>query len=337
MFRRFGLFLLLSVMTIYMGCSSGNEVTTPHTTPVNISHWYQEPLPTDSHYIYGLGMGSSRKDAIYDALNNAISTLNVSVSSHYKRTTTLTNSDGQEEFDQSNQENLDIIVKQIPINNYRVLNEEAITAHSYAVLLQINKKELFTSLYNNIENNFKILEIKLQERHRPLDRILLYRKYMAIIKGHMNFLGILRTLDPSFTATHFIEQYKAITKAHNQLVANKHFKLQITDPSHYYEGAIKQGLMVDGVAITDSDRYDYLISVTISEVQKLHIRREVITDLTTKFYVGIRNHNTEEDAFYTQFQLKSSSDISLDDARERNRKVLLDKIEKHGIFNIPRI
>ncbi len=337
MFKRFGLVLLLSLITIYTGCSSNNEVTAPHITSNHIVHWYQEPVPTDKRYIYGLGMGSSRQDAVYDALNNAISTLNVTVSSHYKRTTTVKSDNGNEEFNESNQEDLDVIVKQIPINNYTVLNEEAITADSYAILLQINKNDLFTSLYNNIENNFKILEIKLQERHKTLDRILLYRKYMAILKGHMHFLGILRTLNPSFTATHFIEQYKEITKEHNQLLANKSFKLQITDPSHFYERAIKQGLMVDGVSMTESEHYDYLISVEISEVQKLHIRREVITELTTKFSVGIRNHNTKEDAFYTQFEIKSSSDIDLDDARERNRKALLDKIEKHGVFNIPRI
>jgi len=337
MFKRFGLFLLLFLVAMNTGCSSSStEVKPSQTTNSHVSHWYQEGLPKDNRYIYGLGMGKSRQSAIYDALNNAISTLNVSVSSNYKRSTTLTNTNGNEQFNESNHEDLDVIVKEMPINNYSVLKEEAISEHNYAILLQINKQELYTSLYNNIENNFKILDIKLQEKHNHLTRILLYRKYMAILKGHMHFMGILRTLDPSFSATHFVEQYTAIYKAHNKLIANKHFKLQIKDPSHFYEGAIKQGLMVDGVAITDSEDYDYFISVDISEVQKLHIQREVITDLTTKFYVGIRNHNTKEDAFYTQFELKSSSD-SLDDAREYNRKVLLDKIEKHGVFNIPSI
>ena len=337
MFKKFGLFLLLLLAVIGTGCSSNGAPAPIHkSSSSSIPHWYQEALPKDSRYIYGLGMGKSRQSAIYDALNNAISTLNVSVSSNYKRSTTLTNTNGNEQFNESNHEDLDVIVKEIPINNYSVLNEEAISEHNYAVLLQINKQELYTSLYNNIENNFKILDIKLQEHHNHLTRILLYRKYMAILKGHMHFIGILRTLDPSFSPEHFVEQYKVIYKAHNKLIANKHFKLKIKDPSHFYEGAIKQGLMVDGVAITDSEDYDYFISVEISEVQKLHIRREVITDLTTKFYVGIRNHNTEEDAFYTQFELKSSSD-SLEDARELNRKVLLHKIEEHGVFNIPSI
>lgn len=337
MLKGFKLFLLLTFGVIIAGCSSDKEVSPPVTKTHLTPTWYTKPLPNDSRYIYGLGMGSTRKDAIYDALNNAISTLNISVSSNYKRTTTLKSSSGSEQFNESNQEHLDVIVKQIPINNYRIQNEEAINDHSYAILLQINKQELYTSLYNNLANTFDILDIKLQERHKALDRILLYRKYMAILKSHMHFLGILRTLNPSFDAGPFIQKYKEITKAHNLLLANKHFKLQISDPSHFYEGAIKQGLLVDGVSLTDTDRYDYVITVEISEVQKLHIRREVITDLTTTFSVGIRDHHSEEDAFYTQFEIKSTSDISLDDARERNRKALLDKIEKHGVFNIPRI
>lgn len=337
MLKGFQLFLLLAFSVVIAGCSSEKEVSPPVTNTHLTPTWYTEALPNDSRYIYGLGMGSTRKDAIYDALNNAISTLNVSVSSNYKRTTTLKNTSGSEEYNESDEEHLDVIVKQIPINNYSVQNEEAINEHSYAVLLQINKQELYTSLYNNLANTFDILDIKLQERHKALDRILLYRKYMAILKSHMHFLGILRTLKPSFDASPFIQKYKEITKAHNLLLANKHFKLQITDPSHFYEGAIKQGLLVDGVSITDTDRYDYIIIVEISEVQKLHIRREVITDLTTKFSVGIRDHDAQEDAFYTQFEIKSTSDISLEDARDRNRKALLDKIEKHGVFNIPRI
>ncbi len=329
--------LLISLIMITACSSSSTDVKpTVVSSSSSLPTWYTQPQEDDKSYIYGLGQGDNRKSAINSALNDAVSTLNVSVSSRFHQQTSSRTNNGVEAYDKASQESIDVATNELTLNNYEVVKQQHLSNGTDVTMIRVNKHKLFQSLYDDLDNAFKMLDATLQNKSDTLEIILIHRKYMGIIKKRMTTLGVLHTLNPAFDADEFKEKYKRVISAHNQLVANKFFKLKINDPYGAYTPIIRQGLMKDGVKLTQSNDYNYIVRVNIEEKSEIAVRRQVVTFLSTTFSVGIGDNKSGKDIFYTTFQLKSESDDSIEKARELISKKLAKKIEDHGVFNIPK-
>ena len=327
--------LILNI-TFFTGCSSSEDVKPTVITSTNtLPSWYTQVEENDKRYIYGIGMGDTRKEAINNALNDAVSTLNVSVSSNYRQETSSATHNGVEDYDKKSQESVEIVTDELTLNNYEVTQQQHLDNGSDIVMIQINKRQLFESLLSELDNSYKLLDINLQNKSNELERILTYRKAMGMIKVKMKTLGIMHTLNPAFDDERYKRQYQEVIAAHNKLVGNKLFSLKINDPYGSYSAYIRKGLMQDGVKLTKSDNYDYIVRVNVEEQEKIVVRRHVVTYLTTTFSVGIGDNNSANDIYYTTFKLRSQSDESLEKARELLTDKLVQKIERHSVFNIP--
>ncbi len=327
--------LLISLTMITACSSSSNDVKpTVISNSSSLPTWYTQPQEDDKSYIYGLGQGDNRKSAINSALNDAVSTLNVSVSSRFQQQTSSRTSDGVEAYDKESRESIDVVTNELTLNNYEVIKHQHLSNGTDVAMIRVNKHKLFQSLYDDLDNAFKMLDATLQNKSDTLEIILIYRKYMGIIKKRIATLGVLQALNPAFDAEEVKERYKRVISAHNQLVENKFFKLKINDPYGAYASTIRKGLMQDGVKLTQSDDYDYIVRVNIEEQSEIAVRRQVVTFLSTTFSVGIGDNRSSKDIFYTTFQLKSESDSSIEKARELIKQKLEKKIEYHGVFNI---
>ena len=325
--------LLTSFVTLITACSSSEDVKpTVISTHTSMPSWYTDPDVSNKSYIYGLGQGDNRKDAINSALNDAVSTLHVSVSSSFTRSISSTNNNGTESYDKSAQESINVVTDELSLNNYEVVEQERLNNGTNVALIRVNKHKLFESLYSDLENAFKMLEATLQSKTDTLEIILIYRKHLGIIKRRMASLGILHTLNPAFDDKTFKQQYKEILNAHNKLIENKLFKLDINDAYNTYASTVKKGLMGDGVKVTSDNVYDYVVRVNIEESSEIKVRRQVITLLTVTFSVGIGDKSSGKDIYYTTFKLKSESDESIEKARAYIIEALEQKIQQSGLF-----
>jgi len=323
-------------ITIFTGCSSSDDVKPTVITHTNsLPSWYSEVEENDKRYVYGKGMGDSRKEAVNNALNDAVSTLNVSVSSNYQQQTHSSTHNGVEDYDKKSQESIEIVTDELTLNNYEVVEQQHLDNGSDVVMIRINKHQLFTSLQTELDNSYKLLNINLQNKSNELEKILIYRKAMGNIKLKMKTLGIMHTLNPAFDDEDYKRKYKEVIATHNQLLENKLFSLKVNDPYGEYTKHIRKGLMKDGVKLTSSDNYDYIVRVNVEEQEEIAVKRHVITTLTTTFSVGIGDNHSSNDIYYTTFKLRSQSDDSLEKARELLTDKLEQKIERHSVFNIP--
>ncbi len=331
------LFPLFFSIALFTGCGSSSDDVKPTviTHSNALPSWYTEVEENDKRYLYGIGMGDTRKEAINNALNDAVSTLNVSVSSNYRQQTNSSTHNGIEDYDKKSQESVEIVTDKLTLNNYELIKQQHLKNGSDIVKIQINKYELFTSLQTELDNSYKLLDINLQNKSNELEKILIYRKAMGKIKLSMKTLGIMHSLNPAFDAEPYKRQYKEVIATHNKLVENKLFSLKINDPYGAYTSPIRKGLMQDGVKITHGDDYDYIVRVNVEEQEKIVVKRHVITYLSTTFSVGIGDKNSSNDIYYTSFKLRSESDESLERAREILIENLVQKIERHSVFNIP--
>ena len=327
--------LLTSFITLFTACSSSEDVKpTVISTHAVMPSWFTDPDVSNKSYIYGLGQGDSRKDAINSALNDAVSTLHVSVSSSFARSISSTSSNGTESYDKSAQESINVVTDELSLNNYEVVEQKRLDNSTNVAMIRVNKHKLFESLYADLENSFKLLDATLQSKTDDLEIILIYRKHLRIIKKRMATLGILHTLNPAFEDAVFKQKFKEVLNTHNALIEKKLFKLAINDPYGPYAASIKKGLLKDGVKLTPNDNYDYVVKVTVEETSEIKVRRHVITFLNTMFSVGIDDKTAEKELYYTTFTLKSESDESIEKARANVVEALQQKIEQKGVFNI---
>ena len=326
---------LLLTATLFTNCTSSSEGVKPTvvTSSNALPKWYTQAPENDQRFIYGLGQGENRKQAISQALSDAVSTLNVSVSSRFSHSTTSVTQDGREDVSQKSNDEVEIATKKLTLNNYEIVEQEHMANNTDVVMVRINKYELYESLHAEIENSFKMLDASLQNKSDELELILIYRNYMGIIKQKMQTIGILKSLNPAFDADAFKAALKSVIEAHNKLIENKVFKLVIDDPYMIYTPSIRKRLMRDGVKVTTGDVYDYIINVTIEEKSKIAVRRQVVTYLTTNISVGIGDNSSNKDIYFSTFSFKSESDESIEDAREKINEKLKKRIEYGAIFS----
>jgi len=183
------LVFLLSTLFLatFTGCNGSSEEVKPTvvTNTNTLPSWYVDTQNNDNSYIYGLGMGDNRKESLNNALNDAVSTLNVSVSSTYTQKTNSATHNGLENYDKQSQENIEIITDELTLNNYKVVEQQQLGNGSHVVMVRIDKHQLFTSMLAELENSYKLLDINLQNKSNELEIILIYRKAIGMIRQKM--------------------------------------------------------------------------------------------------------------------------------------------------------
>ncbi len=325
------------IMTFFTSCGGNAQSVQPsnNTASHSLPDWYTQTPQENNRVIYGLGMGEERTEAIHEALNDAVATLNTSVASSYQHTTSVNSVNGDETYSKDTKASVDIVTKEVELNNYKVIHQLQLAKDSYVVMIEIDKQKLFTSLYSKLENSFTMLNIKLQNKSHDLEKIMIYHKYLAQLNAQLSTLGILSALDPSFDDEELASQYRQRSSEYNALVEDKIFKLQSNATAKEYMKEIKAGLLQDGLKLTNNSSYDYLIQVSTTEKEDLSIQRNVQYILKTSISIGISDYKNNKEISFTTFDIESRSYDGTEEARELNCDKLKDKIVEHGIFNIP--
>ena len=198
--------MLITVLST--GCTRA-QTEQPVVTTVNTSlpSWYTHTPENDVRYIYGIGRADSRKHAISEALQDAVATLNVAVSSSAHYRTTVTNNQGSETINTSAKQELGIIVEQVQLNNYKLLEHQTY-GQEELVLIQIDKHQLYTKLYDEIIRSIEILDIQLQQKEDALEKILIYRQTLNRLRVQLSAEALLKSLNPAYDGKVFKTAYK---------------------------------------------------------------------------------------------------------------------------------
>ena len=333
--KKLYLFFLLTLLPLFfINCSSQKISVKNNVSNEAYPSWYINPPENTQKFIYAIGSGSNRKEALNASLNSAAATLNVSVSSNYQHKESSETVQGKERYTNSSNEDLQINVNTVDFNEYKILQHQQRHDGQYIILISINKKQLYETMLHKIENSFLMLGIKLQNKNHDLEKILIYRQWLSSIESELDKTSLLHTLNPKFNDQVFITQYKSNLAAYNNLIENKRFKLVVNETSRAYVDNIRYALLKDGLKLTNNAEYDYLINVSVYEKESLAVRRHVLYTLTTTITIGLRTKSSNKDMFFESFDLTSQSDESLEAARDANIKKLLQKISDRGIFNI---
>jgi len=187
--------LLVVFTLLFTACGS-----TP-TPPKNVTPppaWVYSILPNDTNtYMYGLGVGKNREDAIKVALNDMVSRLSVTLKSSFRSQEKVT------KYSQSSVVTSDIesSVSDIKISNYKVIKSYKISYKEFAVMIETNKLKFVAGLKANLKNDEESISQHLKNL-RSRDVLTRYneKKSLAAEAQKLNTsINIISILDKQFS------------------------------------------------------------------------------------------------------------------------------------------
>ncbi len=246
------------------GCgSSAPRVDIPEK---KLPSWYLNPPHATATYLYGTGEGRDTKDALYNALNDLIASLGVSLSSTYSSDTTVHENGTYTHKDAVYQNKIDAQVQKIRITNFEVMQSQKIGFKRYATLVRVDKKRFFATLKKELDDTFENFYTHQEaiQTHNALEQLFAYRAIVAQSESIQNKLRVMEELDPSFDKTQYLKKIHTIQKEYKALEKKITFSIHATKDAQLLKDVVAKGLSDQHYRIVNKDdRYHFTISVSM--------------------------------------------------------------------------
>lgn len=243
--------LLLALLTIsFIGCSK----TTPKIVHVEkqLPKWYLNPPLKSEKYLYGVGDGINREEAIKSALDDLVSKLGISISSNYK-SSTKTKKGYRESFAQTSSSDISSEVSKIRISNYEVIESQKQKYNHFVTLVRSDKKlfkkDLLKSLnqiYSKIEDEQKTIN----DSH-VLSRYSFYKYSQTKLAQTLSTLLVLNSLDENFDDRPYLKTIQIIDADSSLLLKNISISFSSSKESNAFINVIKSALSETKIAISN--------------------------------------------------------------------------------------
>ena len=235
------IFLLPVILLLLSGCGAEKKVVV--AKPKTLPSWYVNPTHSDKDDLYALGEGENQKDAIANALSFMASTLSVSISSSFDSEVRV--SEGSRESSDSRYvSKTQSRVKEIRISSYELLHSKSLGFKRYAVLVKSNKRKLFLSMKQEIEQNFSIIkqEEKRLKNADAITRLAFYREKKKSLEPLPNTLIVMNVLNSDFYGDEYIRETQNISSSYQDIIQNISFSIDSNSDASNLKSPIAKGL-----------------------------------------------------------------------------------------------
>jgi len=258
---------ILSALLILTACSSKKPAKQVEIKPV--PSWYTTPPVSNQQTLYATGQGATKEIAVSNALNNMASTLSVSIASTFESTATerrgIVNTS-----DVKVSSTVQSDIEKIRISHYAITAYEMRTMTDHYVLIESDKRKLYESLVNELNQTFTLLTKRGQtyQKLNILERIHFYKEAASSIKDVDHTLIVLDVLHPGFDAGPYIEKIDSINKAFREAMDAISFSFQNDGNSENLVAPIKAALTEQGFQIANRKDKDHLVIKIKSDTEK---------------------------------------------------------------------
>jgi hypothetical protein len=223
------IFVTLFIILLFVsGCGSDKQmvVAQKKETP----SWLSNPPASSNGYLYGVGEGQNKEEAVANALSYMVSTLSVSISSEFHAKSVV-----KEGYNSSNQavyaNEVQSDVKKIRISNYEVVEAQSLGYKKEAVLIKSKKKEILESLAHELEQNFALIEERKNalSRSDALKQLSFYRQTQETLSTLPDTLLIMKALEKSFNTDVYLSKAQRLDKEYETLLSSISFSVESND------------------------------------------------------------------------------------------------------------
>lgn len=230
--------LLITMPFFISGCGSSARVEIEKEP---LPSWYTNPPVSDRDYLYAIGEGKDKKEALANALSDMVATLGVSISSEYNAKTVV--KEGLSTSKEATYKNeVNAKVQEIRISNYELLNFKKLGFKRYAVLVRSDKNKLFQNLYSDIKHRFEAIDSKDLSKYNALEKLAFYRDSLHSLSHLQNTLMVMSSLNSSFDPSDFLAQYTQLKKRYETQLAKISFSIKPTRKAKALAPVISKGL-----------------------------------------------------------------------------------------------
>ena len=325
---------ILAINILFLGCAEQKRVV---VAKKELPSWYINPPQSTSKVLYGVGEGRDKRSSTLDALNNIASTLSISITSSYKAKTVV--KEGRENsVDATYVNNIKSRVKRVTISSYQVIKMHKLGFNKYAVLVKIDKKELFENLQDEVDVKINMLDAK-EHSIQNSDALRQLQFYKSAIKGFediKNTLIIMELLDHNFDPKGYMQRYERYTTKQRYYL--ERIRFYIKSNLDVFKAPIASGLSRSGYHISKTiqkSKNSFVVNI-YAKIKKANaygftLARSQIS-LNVKDYRGVL-------LFSNSFHLdgKSSQGYEIakaDLAKQLDKKIKKEQIEQVlGLFN----
>jgi len=315
---------------ILSGCGASKTVVP--APKKHLPSWYLTPPASDSHTLYGVGEGKDKQEALANALSSMLATLSVSISSDYSAKTVV--KEGQNSsVDATYVNDIKSKVQEIRISNYEVVQTQKLGFKHYAVLVKADKRKLFESLKNEIDQKFALLQAREKDlQHQsPLQQLAFYKQVRSSLANLQHTLVVMDVLNPNFNKQIYIQKISALDKKYNALKNAIHFSIKAQKHAEGLANVIAEGLTKEQFHLSNKkDTKHFIVTVSLNVQQAnaygIHLAKAEVT-LKTK------NEQGEQIASNT-LHLMGQSSSSYKIAKQNLAKKLDEKIQEEGIAKV---
>ncbi len=261
----FFLALLLSAV-IFSGCGGQKRVVVAQKT---YPTWYENPPMSSANEMYEVGEGSSKKEAINNALSMMISTLSVSIESTY-HSKTVENQGSIADYQKTVSNEIKSDVKKIRISHYDVLKAQDFGFKKYLVLVKVDKKKIFQGLKQELNQKFDLLDkrAKSVQKQNAIKQIYFYKEAKKSIANVPNTLIVMKGLQKSFDENAYLKKVVSIESHYNKLVDNISFSIKASREAKNLQAPIRDGLSMRKLQIKNTQGKMHFKITISSKIEK---------------------------------------------------------------------
>jgi len=322
--------LFVAIILLFSSCGSSKKMVVAEKK--ELPSWYMNPPLSNSSDLYAVGEGQSREGAISDALSMMASTLSVSISSDFSSKSVI--KEGRVNSSQASYTNeIQSSVQKIRISNYELQHSQSIGYKKYIVLVKSNKKKLFSSMKQELDQKFYLIDERKKglRNLNAIKRASKYRMFMDELDGVENSLIVMSVLDGSFDSQEYLAKSQKVEREFQGIVSKLTFSISSNESASNLKSTISKGLSSKKLRIKKASGKNHFNIHINSHINKANaygftLARSGI-DITIKDYRGsVIGSN--------KLSIVGQSTSGFAQAKENVAYKLNDMIKKDGISKV---
>ncbi len=325
--------LILSLgLVLFSGCSS----TAPSIPKVKqIPAWYNKHKPTTAKYIYAVASGTTKEEAILNALNEIVSQFSISIESNIE-TNTNTTSGKNKSYSKEINKNIKSKVAEVKINNYKLLNTYRMKYNEFLVQVEVDKFKLQEFLQNMLTINFKNLAIeeKSFKDENYLDKSSGYKKIYYDALSNISLINVISSIDDLFNDKKYHQIINKYKKNYLYFENNLNIYVKSNNNEKLFTNRLKSLLTEKKIKIVESKIDKNVLTVT-TEIKEHSVKTNYINMIV--FTININLYANNQQIGNNTIEIKEYNKGKISRIRQKASERFLLELQELSIEDIFKI